>query len=614
MTYRLSGLLTAALCDNCFEPLAGIELRAYAPVAERVGSAAELAPKRAEAAPSARLLGRTTVDSSGAYVFDVDGDGYEGGALDIQLVVSRPPRPVHEPDAPPRSVDVGRIQPEWDQGENGSSARWDYCLPNDFWCEFLALFGIWTICGHLLTCADSAPIPGATVNAFDADWLQDDALGAAVTDASGHFLITYLASAFRRTPFSPLLNVELTEGPDLYFTAMLGGTPILTETQSDGRRRGRENVGPCFCVDLCSDQVIVTPDNWPHWQQVRTFDIHPPAGALGSAFSAEGYADPAGGAYVFGDDVPLRGNCPLYEFGTSDALEYRFLIGEYGWSTTPDDPTQIPSVAPASMDPVMALLSTQVGYVSYTDGFGGFQWAQVNVDSSDLQADGWLRVEGKAITVPMYNPPGATSTVVVASGNFLRTFDLFTLNSRTITSAHLPKKPGGLPMADAGKTIPTAEREPIRRYALTFEVRNAVTAGSPIYTDSLSAIIFDNSAPLARLDLEELRLNACNPLGGVSTIHLLYTVDHPHLRNFSVSISNNGGTVHAAPPLPHGEFTSGAYFFRGGAGGPHDPVTFAGGVPVDISADPPCAYSVNLSFITRRYGDLGTTLSRLYCH
>ena len=68
---------------------------------------------------------------------------------------------------------------------------------------------------------------------------------------------------------------------------------------------------------------------------------------------------------------------------------------------------------------------------------------------------------------------------------------------------------------------------------------------------------------VAPLDLEELRLNGCNPLSGATTIRLLHTVDHPHLRNFSVTINNNGGAVHVPPQTPSGAFSNGELLVPG---------------------------------------------------
>ena len=116
------------------------------------------------------------------------------------------------------------------------------------------------------------------------------------------------------------------------------------------------------------------------------------------------------------------------------------------------------------------------------------------------------------------------------------------------------------------------------------------------------------------LNLVELQANACNPLGGAAHAHVQYTLDHPHLRHFDVTIWNNGGTVHPPPAhsgsptvaMPSGDFTAGSFFFRGGASG-------TGGVAVNISGDPPCAYSVTLSWLTRHWQASTQSVPILYC-
>jgi hypothetical protein len=89
------------------------------------------------------------------------------------------------------------------------------------------------------------------------------------------------------------------------------------------------------------------------------------------------------------------------------------------------------------------------------------------------------------------------------------------------------------------------------------------------------------------------------------------------LNNFSLSISNNGGTVHPAPPMPNGSFMAPVppppnFFFRGGFSGPHNG-TNTGGLAVDISGDAPCAYRVTLSWQTRQYLTSGGSTEILYC-
>ena len=315
---------------------------------------------------------------------------------------------------------------------------------------------------------------------------------------------------------------------------------------------------------------------------------------------------------MFGGAVTLKGNCPLKNIATGNPLEYRFRIGEWTWSPPGDNPAVLPSVAPASVVPVTQIAPTHVGYVFYTDGNGMPQSEKVIVDATD-DADGWIQLEGRPVTVDMYNPPGSTAVVNVTQSNFLRTFDLFELNSPAITALHPAKMPAPLPKADAGRSLLTAEKEPVRRYKLQFEVRDSVTLAA-LPGDTLDSIVLDNSPVIVALNLVELQANACNPLGGAAQAHVQYTLDHPHLRHFDVTIWNNNGTVHPPPAhsgsptvaMPSGDFTSGSFFFRGGASG-------TGGVAVNIGGDPPCAYSVTLSWLTRHWQASTQSASILYC-
>ena len=616
MSYVMQGTIRGALCDKCSEPLAGVEIRLYAGVAQQAAATGSTTGGERIA------IGIAPVRDDGSFRVAITDERYQGADVDVDIYCGTVPRPKFTPHGPVQHT-VAHVTPEWRKADGVQVARQDLLVEHELWCRILSLFGVWTICGHLTSCTSGSPIPGATVRAYDADWIQDDNLGSANTDGSGHFLISYTAADFRRTPFSPWIDVELTEGPDVYFTAELAGQEILTEHQSDGRAPGRQNIGPCFCVDLCTDAVEGSPETTPHWQQVEVFDIHPAPGTLGADFTTDG--DTAADHYVFGGQVALNGNCPLVDAGTGHPLEYRFTLGEYTW-TGAEDPGQLPSVPPAApLGGLTQLGAAHVGYVFYTDGNGVTRSAQVVVTAADRDADGWIQLANKkTVTVPMYNPPGSTAVVTVDTTNFLRTFTLAVVNTPAITSVHPAKLPSGLTKSDAGRSLAASEQEPIRRYALGFEVRDAVTHGPVMWSDALAAIIFDNTPVQVALDLEELHANACNPLGGVGTIHVLYTVDHPALRSFSSSISSNSGTFHtpSTPPVggnnaatPAGAYTPGMAFpwFRGAAGGPHN-ASSTGGLAVDISTDPKCAYSVNMSWVTRRYGDLGHSTQVLYCH
>ena len=623
MSYLFKGRLCGYLCDDCDEPLAGVVVRLYAPTAaDRVTERAAAQPKdtfavltAAQARKRGKPIAEAKVDAQGRFSVEIDARTYKGGAFEVDVYCPTVPRPHVAKGAKPVQFSITTVQPAWRSTKEGFVAAWEYCLPSRLWCWILSLFGVWTICGHLTTCEEGRPIPGAKVTAFDADWLQDDALGVGTTDFSGHFQISYTRDDFEKTPLSPWgINVEWVGGPDVYFKAELGGTTILQEPSSAGRVPGRENAGPCLCVHLCTDDVVVgDPETVPHWQQVEVFNIHPTPGTIGADFLVEGYAGTPANAYVFGGGVTLKGNCPLKNIATGNPLEYRFTIGEWTWSPPGDNPAALPSVAPAGTPlPLTQIQSTHVGYVFYTDGNGFAQSHPVYVTATD-DTDGWIQLQGRPVTVPMYNPPASTAVVNIDQTNFIRTFDLLVVNTPAITALHPAKLGAPLPKTDAGRSLLTVEKEPVRRYRLQFEVRDSITLAA-LPGDTLDSVIFDNSPVIVALNLVELQANACNPLGGAAQAHVQYTLDHPHLRHFDVTIWNNGGTVHPPPAhsgsptvaMPSGDFTAGSFFFRGGASG-------VGGVAVNISGDAPCAYSVTLSWLTRHWQASTQSVPILYC-
>ena len=623
MSYVLRGRLCGFLCDDCQEPLANVVVRLYAPTdAERVTALAAASTKDTftvlspgEAKKRGTPIAEAETDASGSFSIELDEKSYDGGAFELDVYCKTVPRPRVAKGAKPVQFFVTTLQPAWRQVEDGYVAAWEYCLPSRFWCSILALFGVWTICGRLTTCDGGQPIPGATVTclrrrlaAGRSPRLRHDRLQRPLLDL--------LHARRLREDAADALGHQHRVGRRAR-RLLQGRAGRLHDPAGDagaGPRPGRENAGPCLCVELCTDEVVVgDPETVPHWQQVEVFDIHPTPGTVGAQFLVEGYAGTAAQAFVFGGGVTLKGNCPLKNIATGNPLEYRFTIGEWTWlAAAARRSGELADVAPAAQAALTQIQSTHVGYVFYTDGNGAAQSHPVHVTATD-DADGWIQLQGRPVTVPMYNPPGSTAVVNVDQTNFIRTFDLLVVNSPAITALHPAKMPAPLPKADAGRSLLTGEKEPVRRYKLQFEVRDAVTSAA-LPGDTLDSIIFDNSPVIVALNLVELQANACNPLAGATEAHVQYTLDHPHLRHFDVTIWNNGGTVHPPPAfsglptgaMPSGDFTSGSFFFRGGASG-------TGGVAVNISGDAPCAYSVTVSWRTRHWLASTQSTSVLYC-
>lgn len=155
--------------------------------------------------------------------------------IKINDILDHPPPP-HE--WKPVQFTVTTLQPLWRETESGFLYGWEYCLPARLWCLIRGRFGVWVICGGITVCDHGrdthVQVPNVKIRAFDVDWLQDDALGSDITNATGHFRIYYTPQNFRVTPFSPFINFEWVGGPDIYFRVeTLLGTALLGDAVPD---------------------------------------------------------------------------------------------------------------------------------------------------------------------------------------------------------------------------------------------------------------------------------------------------------------------------------------------------------------------------------------------
>jgi hypothetical protein len=260
--YIFKGKLRAYICKECLDVLANIQVRLYQNRGDQdVTSLVAAEPKHTFAvlsddevkAKDQYLIAETSTDQNGEFTFQLGTkkDNYSGEAFEVDVRMTSVPG--RNPDAKPIPVQftITTLEPEWtEQGNDMVAPYWGYIIPIRYWCHLIAYFDLWVICGRFVTCEGKKPLPGAIIRAFDADWLQHDALGEATTDFSGHFRIYYTSADFKKTPFSPLINIELTSGPDLFFQAEFGGSLVVNESSSAGRQPGRENVGHCATVPV----------------------------------------------------------------------------------------------------------------------------------------------------------------------------------------------------------------------------------------------------------------------------------------------------------------------------------------------------------------------------
>ena len=636
MSYLFKGRLCGYICDECPEPLSRIKVRLYK--LDKGQNATALAVASPDDTfhilsneqvreKQSRLIAESETDDSGNFSIDLSAaERYSGEAFEVDVYCGNVPRGLKPRPEPPAPVQfsITTVQPMWRRTDNDSIAFFEYCAPARYWCAVLRRRGLWVICGKLTTCAEPRqPIGGADVQAFDADWLQDDFLGAAATGADGRFIIYYTRSDFDKTIFTGL-NIELFGGPDVYFVAKFAGTTILSETQADGRKPGRENAHTCLCVELCTDTIPHTPpEKLPHWTKVADrFNVRTDIFDTDNNFLPEGYAGKPTEAFVFGGGVRLNGNCPFRNNAApTHSLKYRFLAAEWSYTAPGPRPGVMPSISPlpsptepnAVWKVVTGAGSTWVGDVYYPDPGGPSPFRKESIYISP-DPNGWIRLDGTVVTVPL--TAGGTASVALSddslSGNWVRSGFLLEMDTAPLAGPQAPPA-WASDKKNAGRSLTDAEKAIIRRFSLVFQVRDDAT-NADVFTEIRDLIIFDNSTATGIVNIEQLLSNACSPIMGLSSINIRYTVDHPHLRYFHLRIKNNAtDPVHNEASLPGDDFTAGSFFLRGGASGPADPPTQPGGFNVIISGDPACAYALKLRYSTRHYLTGESNDEVLYC-
>ena len=572
------GKLCGYLCADCQEPLSFVTVRLYRPRRDQdVTALAVASPKDtfsvltdAQVKDKERsLIAETATDADGRFAFALDDGAYDGGAFELDVSCGTVPRRKPTPKPPdPKQFAVTMLRPMWRQSEAEASWYWEYCLPYRFWCWLRGLFGAWTMCGKVTTCKDQMPIAGLTVKAFDVDWWQTDALGSDVTNGAGHFRIDYGTADFTKTPFSPLINVELTSGPDVFFQIEApGGAVLLAEPASRGRAADRENVGPCFCVDLCIDVDAPPPYQNPLFTQVGNFDIGGGiSGATGLTTAAvAGYGGPS---YGFNGYIKLKGYCPKTSpIGNPDPMRYRFLYENLA------APGLVP-ITPDKINPVV------VGArLIQWDRFGsGLQWtAQPTIIAgSGATAD---------LPTPPVVPPGtpwgpAPAHVIVPDSSGWVAVDQRSLDDGfygpLLQFMTTIVEPGGLPVPLPAAGAAPASPKNGSNYRIVFE---AGPVGSlATFSNDLPKIHINNWNEVLQLDLTQFHAPGATACAEVtSALDIEYTTDHELMASWDIGITSAATFPSPAPVGGTGP--------RGGKGI----------VSLNVSAWPSCSYIVSLS-------------------
>jgi hypothetical protein len=553
MAYIFRGKLCGLICAECPEPLANVTVRLYrSRDVQNVTALAVASPKETFAIltdeqvkeKASVLIAEAKTDEEGNFIFELgDNKRYNGEAFEVDIYCGTVPRLKPQPQPPtPLQFSITTLQPRWRQTEGGFVAAWDYCLPYRFWCGVRGRFGAWTICGQVVHCETKAPIGGVRVRAFDVDWLQDDALGDAVTDGSGHFRIDYSAADFKQTIFSPFINIEWTGGPDLYFRVeTLSGTPLLVEAPSRGRAPDRENAGPCFCVDLCLQKQPPTNEPLPVFDALGGYLY---ASAIHSAVPGSGLT--LGDNRAFYSVVRLNGVLPKKLNG--QPMEYRF---EFRVTDASGNPT-------GAWTPIGAgqFVNTSLGKLErYAPAFPGdpnpiktaYVYADpVNPGGGPLNAaivGGWIRV-------PQFSNVFGPEGFFDPNGNMLNI-----VTSALVASSGIDVT--GVRAGDSSTLLgaPFAQNKHI---ALRMRVREVGNPGSEVDAGMCFHVAIENTryngvakggswAPsklpdqlaVVSVDALQLRTNGC---AGVTTgLDVVLTATHPNLGDVSLVMTGPGG-------------------------------------------------------------------------
>lgn len=581
MSHIFKGRLCGYICTECPEPLANLQVRLYRVDNQRnVAALAVANPKETFAilddeqvqGKESRLLAKTTTDAEGNFIFEL-GKDYGGEAFEVDVYCGSVPRQkIGKKPPKPRQFTITTVQPRYRQIENGFIAIWDYCLPYRFWCAVLAWFDVWTICGRVLDCKTKQPVAGVKVMAFDVDWLADDALGSpSTTDAAGKFIITYAGVDFRQGTW---IDVELVGGPDLYFRVETpGGAVLLAEPQSRGRASDRENVGNCFCVELCLEKAPPITEPYPVFRYVGVYN-----------FLTKIDSSPLGDGKVLVDDrafySTIRLNGILSKKLNGVPMEYRFEWRELpAGAWTPVPPALIArtviglwerSVADP-MDPNFPA-ETKEYTVNGTPGPeelvvtpGPDGWIQVPQEGNFLGVEGLFSPNGNMINLITQNLVawGAINVAGITAGNSTVPAGLA---ADRFFSIRMRIREVGNPPSEASGGV-------LQRIAIDNTLYDNVTKGG-----TWAPSLHSSQLGVAMVDINELIIGgSCSEIEG--TLNVRYTAAHPNLGSVGISMSGPGG--------PYGFSLA----------GPVTPNTFGTATPSGfVVADlEPCAYIVTLT-------------------
>jgi len=591
MSYLFSGKLFGYLCPNCPEDLANMLVRLYRlPPDKQAAAHATANPKDtfeihdpdAVDKKSERLLAEARTNDHGEFRIELGSkQEYNGEPFELDVYLEQVPGGLSKKKHEPVQFTVTTLQPQWRQREKDYISYWEYGISHRYWCGIRRRFDAWVICGKVTSCETQLPLSGLIVKAFDADWLQDDHLGSATTDGSGKFRIDYTTSDFHKTPFSPIINLELIGGPDLYFRIESGGSPVLEEARSRGRDPDRENAGPCFCVELCVPLEEQPPVENPWFTHVGDFhifaDIDPTTGKTNKQVLGHGGPD-----YGFFHNLKFYGYCPkIYPPNTGSPMRYRFLYEDI----VNNPGTEVPITA-------NLVHSVKVGsrLIQWDLDGTGPQWTfqSIHVAGSGATPD-----PTPIPAVPPGTPWGPVPDhVIVPDSNGWVVVDQNALDGgfMTLMGLRTSKLQGIAGAPDDGAGNPVSDPKNGLVVKLIFEAE-PVSGGPPTFRDELPKLLINNWIEVRKLDLLQFQTggSSCTPI--TSDLDIKYTVDHELLNSWSLTINSAAFSPSNNLPAPYSNPIRNGNSPRGDADTVHLDIS-------DSTKWPSCSYKVWLT--TRR--------------
>lgn len=545
------GSLRGYVCEDCLEEISNVEVLLYLPYRNETASADSNVKETFRYVTKAEnrkredlFIDRITTDTNGDFQFEIN-EKYIGSDFDVDFICGTVPPKSPKPKRGEQlqfHLTTLSMRYQLEKQAQDPKYKWEYNIAHKWWCYIRGhFFDAWVICGHLMNCKTNQPIANAQVTAIDADFLTDDTLGSATTDAKGHFRIDYSSADFKKTFLSPWINIEtdpsflsFQSGPDVYFKAELAGTKLIDETKTDARK----NVSYCLCVNLCSE-VNVTPNgtNFPSaWTGIgNTFSSS--FGTDSGDFDAEGYA--GSGKHVLFSTIRLTGQAAL-KSAAGHPIEYRFSVSD----TTYPNNQEVDIPPPASFTKIVGkhpgLFASGVVSKLIRKVFSLFH-NQITVysDQSDFDGEGWFDVN-HAIERALIN--AGLTAADLALYNIIEEDTLISMNTTALTS-----KPNVPDIFGPGEDIPDANNIGIEKFAIRFEIRevkNKATSEFGIIDGGkiLNSVIMNNNPIYRKLSIKELEESTlCSPING--TIHAKYTLYHPYLSSCSLTIRKNSDPI-----------------------------------------------------------------------